>query len=125
MPAPCLTPLPCSPTVALRTVRAGFPARLWTGARSWAFAHPSGVYLTCRNEDVANPDNYALACMPLMVASIIVSALSSERAAPRRFGTIANCGSHRDRCAVRLVLNALHVCNSSYSALVTGLRLRS
>ena len=41
---------------------------------------------------VANSDSYALAYMPLMVASIIVSALSSPAGAPRRFGTTANCG---------------------------------
>jgi len=41
---------------------------------------------------VANSDNYALAYMSLMVASIIVSACRVQRGAPRRFGTAANCG---------------------------------
>jgi hypothetical protein len=58
-------------------------------------------------------------------AGIIIIIIIIAAVAPSRFGTTANCGSHKDRWAVHLVLNALHVCDSSYSALVTGLRLQS
>jgi hypothetical protein len=73
-----------------------------------------------RNESVANPDNYALACMPpnSCIDCHFGLSLAAGRALPTQYDR--ELWRSQDSCLVRLVLSALHACNSSYLALVTS-----
>jgi hypothetical protein len=82
--------------------------------------HSPALTRFCRNESVANPDNYVLARMPpnSCIDFHFGLSLAAGRVLPTQYDR--ELWRPQDSCLVRLVLNALHVCNSSYLALVTS-----